>query len=130
MRKFDCAADLPDCPVFRFTGAAGEPARLTAWDGRDNFANEFPINIINLVGGAKIAVVQVSTPVGCNGRSSVALSDVFAGMGFRGIIHWARDTATYRSIIREFEERHLERARPPILPLGWKPEILLCPCKG
>ncbi len=118
-----------DCPTFEFTGAAGESAMVAVWNGKKNFSNEFPTDIINLIGGDKIAVVQVSKPVGRNGRSSIALSDVLIGCGVNGIIHWARDTETYNSIMTEFEQRRLRRGKPPELPDGWKPEIVIMPCK-
>jgi hypothetical protein len=118
-----------DCPIFEFTGAAGELALLAIWDGKKNFSNEFPTDIINLVGGDKIAVVQVSKPVGRNGRSAVALSDVIVSCGFRGIIHWARDTETYHSIMKELEQRRLPLGKPPALPENWKPEITIMPCR-
>ncbi len=121
--------DDRDCPVFAFSGAAGEIALLTAWDGRANFSEEIPIDIINLVGGDKIALVQVSKPVGRNGRSAIALSDLLVSCGFSGIIHWARDTETYHSIVQELEQRHLRRGDPPALPDGWKPELTILPCR-
>lgn len=118
-----------ECPIFEFTGAAGEWAVITVWDGKDNFSAEFPTDIINRLGADKIAVVQVGKPVGRNGRSAISLSDVLVSCGFGGILQWARDTETYQSIMQEIERRRLVPADPSHPPEDWKPEIVIVPCR-
>ncbi len=87
-------------------------------------------DIIHLVGGDKIAIVQLGKPVGRNGRSSIEVSEVLVGLGFQGIILWARGTETYHSIIQEFESRRFQRASLPAVAPGWKPEITFMPCRN
>ncbi|MBP2229694.1 hypothetical protein J2847_002993 [Azospirillum agricola] len=100
--------------------------RLTVWNGRKDFIHEFPTDIVDLVGGDRIAIVQVGSPVGVNGRSSVALSRHFSDR-FDGIVHWARDTETYRSIIRELVLADIPSVSRPVLPDGWTPEVVIMP---
>jgi hypothetical protein len=95
-------------------------------NGRKDFIHELPPDIINLVGGAKIAVVQVGSPVGINGRSSVALSEALADQ-VDGVVHWARDTATYRSILKDLIAADLPSVTPPVLPPDWDPEVIFMP---
>jgi hypothetical protein len=112
--------------IFGMVASNGKRMRLTVWNGRRDFIHEFPTDIVRLVGGQRIGVVQVGSPVGVNGRSSIALSDHFADQ-FDGVVHWARDTATYQSIIREFVSANLPSVSPPDLPSDWEPEIALMP---
>ena len=112
--------------IFELKASTGKVLRLTAWNGRKVFIHEFPSDIINLVGGNRIAIVQVGSPVGVGGRSSVALSDVLA-KDFDGIVHWARDTETYQSILRELVLANLPSVSPPPLRAQWDPEITLMP---
>lgn len=76
------------------------------------------------VGGDKIAVVQVDRPVGVDRRSSLDLTHMLA-KSFDGVIHWARDTETFQSILKSFIRLDLESASPPDLPEDWKPEITI-----
>jgi hypothetical protein len=112
--------------IFEMTAGNGKKLLITAWNGRKQFAHELPPEISHLVGGSKIAIVQVGSPVGVNGRSSIALSAALADK-FDGIVHWARDTATYQSIVREFVQANLPSASPPHLPGDWNPEIVIMP---
>lgn len=98
-------------------------------DGRRNYAHEFPEDIVRWVGGDKIAIVQVDGPVGVNRRSSLELTHWLA-KDFDGVIHWARDTATYQSILKSFIRLDLDSVAPPELPDGWKPEITILAANG
>jgi hypothetical protein len=57
--------------IFRLAMPAGKVIRTAVWNGRRDYAYEFPEDIIWWVGGAKIAIVQVDSPVGVNLRSSL-----------------------------------------------------------
>jgi hypothetical protein len=115
--------------IFRLVTPVGKIIRTAVWDGRRNYAHEFPEDIIQWVGGEKIAVVQVDSPVGINRRSSLDLTHKFA-KDFDGIIHWARDTETFQSILKSFIRLDLESVGPPELPEGWQPEITIFTANG
>jgi hypothetical protein len=108
--------------IFRLVTPAGKMIRTAVWDGRRNYAHEFPEDIVQWVGGEKIAIVQVDSPVGVNRRSSLSLTHWLA-KDFDGVIHWARDTETFQSILRSFVRLDLDSVGPPELPEGWDPEI-------
>jgi hypothetical protein len=125
--KFYAASGVTqeDAPwIFRVRAPAGKVIRTAVWDGRRNYAHEFPDDIVRWVGGDKIAVVQVDTPVGINRRSSLDLTHKMA-KDFDGVIHWARDTETFQSILKSFIRLDLESISPPELPQGWQPEITI-----
>jgi hypothetical protein len=61
------------------------------------------------------AIVQVDSPVGVNRRSSLDLTHRLA-KDFDGVIHWARDTETFQSILNSFIRLDLESISPPELP--------------
>lgn len=115
--------------IFRFVTPAGKMIRVAVWDGRRDYAHEFPEDIVRWVGGDKIAIVQVDSPVGVNRRSSLNLTHVLS-MKFDGVIHWARDTETFQSILKSFIRLDLDSVAPPALPEGWKPEITILPANG
>jgi hypothetical protein len=110
--------------IFGITTPAGKVIRTAVWDGRRNYAHEIPADIARWVGGDKIAIVQVDSPVGVNRRSSLDLTHALA-KDFGGVIHWARDTETFQSILRSFIRLDLDSVNPPDLPEGWKPEIAI-----
>lgn len=110
--------------IFRLATPAGKVIRTAVWKGRRNYAHEFPEDIVRWVGGDKIAIVQVDSPVGVNRRSSLDLTHRLA-KDFDGIIHWARDTGTFQSILKSFIRLDLESISPPELPEDWEPEITI-----
>ncbi|RBP12290.1 hypothetical protein DFR50_114120 [Roseiarcus fermentans] len=77
---------------------------------------------MNWVGGDKIAIVQVHSPVGINRRSSFDLTHKLA-KDFDDVIHWARDTETFQSILGSFIRLDLESVGPPDLSESWEPAI-------
>jgi hypothetical protein len=115
--------------IFRLATPAGKVIRTAVWDGRRNYAHEFPEDIVRWVGGDKIAIVQVDSPVGVNRRSSVDLTHKLA-KDFDGVIHWARDTETFQSILKSFIRLDLESISPPVLPEDWEPEIAILAANG
>jgi hypothetical protein len=115
--------------IFRLVTPAGKMIRTAVWDGRRNYAHEFPEDIVRWVGGDKIAIVQVDSPVGINRRSSLDLTHRLA-KDFDGVIHWARDTATYQSILKSFIRLDLDSVAPPELPEGWEPDITILAATG
>jgi hypothetical protein len=116
-----------DCPwIFRLATPAGKVIRTAVWDGRRNYAHELPADIVRWVGGNKIAIVQVDSPVGVNRRSSLDLTHRLA-KDFDGVIPWARDTETFQSILKSFIRLDLDSVGPPDLPEGWEPEITILP---
>jgi hypothetical protein len=115
--------------IFRLATPAGKVIRTAVWNGRRDYAHEFPEDIVSWVGGDKIAVVQVDSPVGVNRRSSVDLTHKLA-KDFDGVIHWARDTETFQSILKSFVRLDLESISPPELPEDWEPEITILAANG
>lgn len=110
--------------IFRIGTPAGKFLRTAVWNGRRNYAHEFPSEALNWVGGDRIAVVQVDSPVGTNRRSSLELTHWLAA-DFDGVIHWARDTETFESILRSFIRLDLEADSAPELPDDYSPEVVI-----
>lgn len=115
--------------IFRVGTPAGKVIRTAVWDGRRNYAHELPEDIVRWVGGDRIAIVQVDSPVGVNRRSSLDLTHKLA-KDFDGVIHWARDTETFQSILKSFIRLDLDSVGPPELPVGWEPEIVIYAANG
>lgn len=114
-----------DAPwVFRVATPAGKVIRTAVWDGRRDYLHELPEDIIRWVGGDKIAIVQVACPVGVDRRSSLDLTHKLA-KEFDGVVHWARDTETFESILRSFVRLDLESVGFPDLPDNWSPDITI-----
>jgi hypothetical protein len=116
------AEDVPW--VFRFTTPAGKVIRVAAWNGRRDYAHEFPEDVLRWVGGARVAIVQVEKPVGVDGRSSLKLTHWLA-QEFDAVIHWARDTETFDSILKSFIRLDLDSVAPPELSEDWKPDVTI-----
>ncbi len=117
--------DREDAPwIFRVGTPAGKFLRTAVWNGRRNYAHEFSPEALRWVGGARIAVVQVDSPVGVNRRSSLELTHWLAA-DFDGVIHWARDTETFESILRSFIRLDLAAESPPELPDDYNPEVVI-----
>jgi hypothetical protein len=108
--------------IFRLVTPVGKVIRTAVWNGRRDYAHPPPTDIVEWVGGDKIAIVQVDSPVGINRRSSLDLTHTLAAE-FDGVIHWARDSETFQSILRSFIRLDLECVSPPELPEGWSPEV-------
>ncbi len=115
--------------IFRLATPAGKVIRTAVWNGRRDYAHEFPEDIVRWVGGERIAIVQVDSPVGVDRRSSLDLTHRLA-KDFDGVIHWARDTETFESILKSFVRLDLESVSPPDLPEGWEPEITILAANG
>ena len=121
---------LEDSPwIFRFVTPAGKEIRTTVWNGRRDYVHEFPEDIVRWVGGDKIVIVQVDSPVGVNRRSSLDMTHRLA-KEFDGVIHWARDSETFQSILKSFVRLDLESVGPPELPEGWEPKITVLAANG
>lgn len=71
----------------------------------------------------------MDSPVGVNRRSSLELTH-FLAKDFDSVIHWARDTETFQSILKSFVRRDLESVSPPELPEGWDPEVVILAAIG
>jgi hypothetical protein len=110
--------------IFRVATPAGKVIRTAVWDGRRDYAHQIPEDIIRWVGGGKIAIVQVASPVGVDRRSSLDLTHKLA-KEFDGVVHWAKDTATFQSILRSFVRLDLESIGRPDLPDDWNPEVTI-----
>jgi hypothetical protein len=115
--------------IFRLATPAGKVIRTAVWNGRRDYAHEFPEGIVRWVGGDRIAFVQVNSPVGVSRRSSLDLTHGLA-KDFDGVIHWARDTETFQSILKSFIRLDLESVSPLELPEGWEPEITILAANG
>jgi hypothetical protein len=68
--------------------------------------------------------LQVHTSVSVNLRSSLQFT-MRLSKDQDGVIHWARDTETFQSIIKSFVRLDLETVSPPILPENWDPSITM-----
>ena len=110
--------------IFRLVTPDGKMVRTAVWNGRRNYQHEFPEEIIRWVGGDKIAIVQVDSPVGVNLRSSMQLT-MRLSRDHDGVIYWARDTETFQSIIKSFVRLDWETVSPPQLPENWLPSITM-----
>lgn len=110
--------------IFRHVTPAGKEIRTAVWNGRRDYVHEPPEDIVRWVGGEKIAIVQVDSPVGVNRRSSLSLTHSLA-QEFDGIIHWARDSDTFQSILKSFIRLDLESVSPPNIPEGWQPKVVI-----
>ena len=65
-----------------------------------------------------LAIDQVDSPAGTRRRLPVSLNKALSD-DFDGIIHWARDTEIYPSIIRDLVPADIPSAAPPELPQDW-----------
>jgi hypothetical protein len=110
--------------IFRLRTPAGKEVRTAVWNGRRDYAHELPVGVTRWVGGNRIAIAQVDRPVGVNLRSSLSVTH-FLAQEFDGVIHWARDTETFQSILKSFVRLDLESVSPPALPEDWKPEVVI-----
>ena len=110
--------------VFRFVTPAGKEVRIAVWNGRRDYIHQISPEFLRSVGGNRIAIVQVETPVGVNLRSSLKLTH-FLSTEFDAVIHWARNSDTFESILRSFIRLDLESVGPPELPDGWVPEVVI-----
>jgi hypothetical protein len=115
--------------IFRLATPAGKVIRTAVWNGRRDYAHECPDGIVRWVSGDRIAIAQVDSPVGVNLRSSLSLTHWLA-KDFDGVIHWARDTETFQSILKSFIRLDLESDSPPELPENWAPEITIFAANG
>jgi hypothetical protein len=115
--------------IFRLATPAGKVIRTAVWNGRRDYAHELPEDVVRWVGGDRIAIVQVHSPVGINRRSSLDLTHHLA-KDFDGVVHWARDTETFHSIVQSFVRLDLETVSPPELPEDWQPEITIMGANG
>ena len=95
-------AGIEEVPwIFRIITPSRKEIRTAVWNGRRDYQHQPPDDIPNWVGGDRIAIVQVDSPVGRNRRSSMALTNHLA-TEFDGVVHWARDSETFESIIKSF----------------------------
>jgi hypothetical protein len=116
---------LEDAPwIFRIATPAGKIIRTAVWNGRRDYEHLLPPEALRWVGGESIAVVQVDRPVGVNRRSSFDLTHRLA-KDFDSVVHWARDSETYQSILNSFVRLDLESVSPPELPQNWNPQVTL-----
>jgi hypothetical protein len=115
--------------IFRVRTPAGKELRAAVWNGRRDYAHNMPEGIERWVGGDRVAIVQVDSPVGINRRSSFDLTHKLA-KEFDGVVHWARDTETFHSILKSFIRLDLESVSPPELPEQWEPEIMILAANG
>lgn len=119
-----------DAPwIFRVRTPAGKELRTAIWDGRRDYAHEMPQDIVRWVGGDRIAIVQVDRPVGVDRRSSLDLTHKLSS-DFDGVIHWARDTETFQSILKSFVRLDLESVGAPELPPEWEPDVTILAAGG
>ena len=115
--------------IFRLVTPGGKVLRTAVWNGRGDYAHEFPQGIERWVGGDKIAIVQVDSPVGIDRRSALNLTHRLA-KDFDGVIHWARNTETFQSILKSFIRLDLESVGPPELSGRWDSEITILAANG
>ena len=110
--------------IFRVVTPDGKESRTAVWNGCRNYEHEFPEDIIRWVGGGRIAIVQVDSPVGVNRRCSLDLTIRLAKV-HDGVIHLARDTEVFQSIVKPFVRLDFESVSPPEVPENWQPSITM-----
>lgn len=94
--------------LFSVPTPGGKAVRAGVWNGLRDYSQIPPTEIGGLVGGPKLTIVQVARPTnGFEGRSSLALTHALAA-DFDGVIHWARDTKTFLSIVAELSNNAAE----------------------
>lgn len=114
-----------DAPwIFGFVTPAGKSLRVAVWNGRRDCAHELPEDIHRFVGGDRIAIVQVDRPVGVDRRSALGLTYHLSD-DFDGIVHWARDTETFQSILQSFVRLDFESVGPANPPRNWQPVVTI-----
>ena len=79
----------------------GKVIRVGVWNGKRDYSHLPSDKAMDLVGGPSQTIVQVGEPTnGFEGRSSLALTHALS-YDFDGILHWARDSKTFLSIVAE-----------------------------
>ena len=75
---------------------------IAVWNGRTNYENLPPTDMVDELGAfGQVMIAQISRPVGVDGRSAVRTSRAIADTGAAVVIHWARNNATFHSIVEE-----------------------------
>ena len=84
---------------------SGRKIRTGVWNGRDEYSNiPGPERLEELIGGPRVAIVQVGRPTnGFQGRSSLKVTEVMA-LQCDSIVHWAKNTKTFNSIVAELSK--------------------------
>ena len=85
---------------------AGEKKiRTGVWNGQKDYSNiPGPGELDGLVGGPKLIIVQVGRPTnGIQGRSSLSLTIAMSPQA-DSIVHWAKNTKTFNSIVEELSK--------------------------
>jgi hypothetical protein len=78
--------------------------RTGVWNGRSDYSNIPNPEQLDGAGGPELVLVQVNRPTnGFEGRSSLALTEALAPKP-DSIVHWAKDTKTFHSIVEELSK--------------------------
>lgn len=86
---------------YHFTAfKAGRAHRVAVWNGVRSYESQPPPEIVSVLGGGKVSIVQISKPMGVH-RSAFKTLDALLEK-FDVVIFWTRDTRTYRSMVEEF----------------------------
>jgi hypothetical protein len=79
----------------------GRTMRTGVFDGLSDYLRSPLPTLAEVMGGPKLTIVQVGRPTnGFEGRSSLALTHALAGE-CDSLIHWTRDSETFRSVVAE-----------------------------
>ena len=83
----------------------GKKIRAGVWNGRDEYSNvPGPEQLEGLIGGPRVTIVQVGRPTnGFQGRSSLKVTEVMAPE-CDSVVHWAKNTKTFNSIVAELSK--------------------------
>ena len=89
--------------LFEMPTITGRMARVLVLDGKHDYEQGPEPSLMGYFDEdcGEVFIIQVGRPVGVDGRSAIASSKLVSDRS-RAIIQWARDTATYASIIAEF----------------------------
>jgi hypothetical protein len=83
---------------------SGKIIRTGIWNGRHDYSNIPSPEQLDVAGGPELILVQVNRPTnGFEGRSSLALTKALAAKA-DSIVHWAKDTKTFNSIVEELSK--------------------------
>jgi hypothetical protein len=89
-------------PLFRLDRDDGALVLIAVWNGRAEYENHPPTDMIDELGAlGRVIIAQICRPVGVNGRSALRTSREIADTGAGVVVHWARNNATFHSIVEE-----------------------------
>src|SRR5690348_5454533 len=106
--------------LFKLDRTDDPPVLIAVWNGRTVYENYPPVSMLEELGSlGPMTIAQINRPVGgVRGRSAVRTSQTIADAGVSTVVLWARNAATFRSIVEECRQAGLSpvdrRTRYPV----------------